>query len=67
MLLIILFIIFFILIFIFICFCGENGCNKICKNANECPLSVRCNAKNKKDIKCFERKVKFYESFKNKR
>ena len=37
---------------------GENGFNKYCKNANECPSRVRCSCKSKDEINCFEPKRK---------
>lgn len=43
---------------------GENGFNKYCKNANLCPGSVRCMAKSKDELNCFEpkrKKEKTYE------
>ncbi len=45
----------FIILFSFV---GENGFNKYCKNANECPSSVRCSCKSKDEINCFEPKRK---------
>lgn len=51
-----IFIIIIILVFILFMLCGENSCNKKCKNANSCSASVRCNAKNKKQCSCFENK-----------
>lgn len=35
---------------------GENGYNSKCKNANSCSGSIRCNAKSKSDLNCFEEK-----------
>ena len=49
-------IIFIALVFVIFVLCGENGCNKKCKNANSCPASVRCNAKSKEQCGCFEDK-----------
>ena len=39
---------------------GENGYNSKCKNASSCAGSVRCNAKSKSDLNCFEEKRKSY-------
>ena len=49
-------IIFIALVFIIFVLCGEDGCNKKCKNANSCPASVRCNARSKEQCSCFEDK-----------
>ena len=49
-------IIFIALVFVIFVLCGENGCNKKCKNANSCPASVRCNARSKEQCSCFEDK-----------
>ena len=49
-------IIFIALAFVIFVLCGENGCNKNCKNANSCPVSVRCNARSKEQCSCFEDK-----------
>lgn len=51
----IIFSLIFIILFIMT---GENGFNKYCKNANECPGSVRCTAKSKDELNCFEPKRK---------
>ena len=55
----IIFIILIILsaILFFICFCGENGRNKKCANANACAASVRCNAESKDNMDCFREKL----------
>lgn len=50
-------IIFIALAFVIFVLCGENGCNKKCKNANGCPASVRRNARSKGQCSCFEDKV----------
>ncbi len=63
---ILLIIISIILSLIFIILCGENGFNKYCENANECPSSVRCTCKSKDEINCFEPKRKKVEVWKKK-
>ncbi|MEE3417769.1 MAG: hypothetical protein VZQ62_00350 [Methanosphaera sp.] len=52
-----LFIIFIALIFVIFVLCGENTGNTKCKKANNCPASVRCNARSKEQCSCFEEKV----------